>query len=280
MKLLLTSFAIFFSLALGAQSLPTIGEVFDYDINDEFHYESFIPFQPPNGSRSTILDKIYSADSNTVSYQILNHSYTSEMIWASQPYLEYTFTTDTFDIQYTDLDSSIYHYDQNFVNDSARYQDDCNTAITGYDYCVGSFEPICFRRAYGKGLGMVENYHYDPTSGTNQYVMADTRLVYYKKGGVTCGVADTFGLSSPVTVAPVSFEMYPNPVHDHIILQLNLDHAQKQLLSIYNSQGKLVHHESITSSKSKLSLNHLKPGLYFLHLQHNEQVGVQTFIKR
>lgn len=280
MKLLLTSFAIAFSLILGAQPLPTIGEVFDFDIRDEFHYKSFIPHQPPNGVRTLILDKTYSADSNSVSYRIVRRSYTSQVVWSSPPHLDYTFTTDTFNLQFTDLDSSIYHHDQAFLKDTIRDQDDCNTAITGYDYCVGSFEPICYRRNYGLGLGMVEDYHYDPTSGTNQYVMADTRLVYYKKGGVSCGVADTLGLSTIERRALASYEIYPNPAHDYIYLQAVLDPPRDLVVRIYDSQGKLVHQESLTSLERKVSLKNLNPGLYFLHLQSDDQIGMRTFLKK
>lgn len=59
-KSLLTLIVFGLCLSLSGQELMTIGEVFNFEINDEFHSSSNLTGQPPNADRITIINKYYS----------------------------------------------------------------------------------------------------------------------------------------------------------------------------------------------------------------------------
>jgi hypothetical protein len=110
-----------------SQENLTIGEVFDFEINDEFHYEILQRFTSyPEGERILVTDKYYSADSNTVTYIFSRNGYSSWFEDEPEPHLEYSFWNDTKSESYTSLDSSIYHfelymrYDTNAIHNEAK----------------------------------------------------------------------------------------------------------------------------------------------------------------
>lgn len=65
--ILFATLLIFTSIA-SSQELLTIREVFDFEIEDKFHYEGLHPDQPPNAERVTIIDKYYSENGDTLFY--------------------------------------------------------------------------------------------------------------------------------------------------------------------------------------------------------------------
>lgn len=103
------------------QELLTIGETFDFEIEDKFQYESFLPEQPPNADRITITGKYYSVNGDTVFYVQYHNSYFSTVIWYPEPHLEYYFWTRTDTVFYTKLDSCISSYSGGAQYDTSMF---------------------------------------------------------------------------------------------------------------------------------------------------------------
>ncbi len=71
------------------------------------------------------------------------------------------------------------------------------------------------------------------------------------------------------------FMLYPNPASTSIGIQ-SMVNNQWSLVSIYNTQGQLVLTTSNINNQT-LNIENLIPGLYYLHLQSAEGVGVKKF---
>ncbi len=281
MKTLISlSLSLLFCGLMSGQNLMTVADVFDYDIQDEFHYRSYIPNQTPNGRRITVLDKFYASGGDTVFYQMLIQAYSSSLTGGSPPQLNYTFTTDTIDIYYSNLDSTLYHYDPGFAHDTITSTDTCSNLLNGYNYCIGSFEPICYRKKYGAGLGVTESYHSDLGSSTGQSVMEDIRLIYYRKGSLSCGTPDTLGLASPQYRPFESITIYPNPIQSYLHIELKHGSELNRRLAIFDMQGQLLFEKSSVGSPAKIDLSSLPPGNYLLQLKGEGQFWRQPFVKK
>jgi len=63
------------SLTTYSQELMTIGEVFDFEIGDEFQIRGSATGQPPNADWITIIAKEYSTEGDTVFYHRYHDSY-------------------------------------------------------------------------------------------------------------------------------------------------------------------------------------------------------------
>ena len=87
-------------LSVIAQELMTIGEVFSFEIGDQFQTEGTADHQPPNADRITITGKYFSLDNDTLFYIRFHDSYYSEVIWGENPYLEYHFWTKSLEVPY------------------------------------------------------------------------------------------------------------------------------------------------------------------------------------
>lgn len=75
-----------------------------------------------------------------------------------------------------------------------------------------------------------------------------------------------------------AFELFPNPTNGNTILQLLPDMREEELeVFVYNTQGQLLHHESLARRMSvKLDLEKYPKGLYFVKLQGADH----QFVKR
>ena len=151
--------------SLQGQNLLTIGEVFDFEIGDEFHY-AWNDGATPGGDRSEVLWKYVSPNQDTVVYAISHNAYTVVQI-SIPPYGQINFSKWTDTVSYIYLDSSIAWYDYHFNLDSNIYigNDSCGTGINAYDIVIGTFEPDYYKATYGRGLGRTRSYSYSTSSG-------------------------------------------------------------------------------------------------------------------
>ena len=74
--------------------------------------------------------------------------------------------------------------------------------------------------------------------------------------------------------------LFPNPASDHIFLNLKEYHHVKRI-NVLNSSGEMVMErtEPIAEPILKLEISSLKNGLYFLHIQEENRIVVERFIK-
>jgi hypothetical protein len=91
-------------------------------------------------------------------------------------------------------------------------------------------------------------------------------------------------LTIPVTVKlvvgiekeQVSYEAYPNPSIDYIVVNAKAN----SLIAIYNTSGYIVLQDKVISTDLTLSVRHLTPGLYFLYVDDGEKKRVFKIMKQ
>ncbi|MFZ4402296.1 MAG: T9SS type A sorting domain-containing protein [Bacteroidales bacterium] len=272
---------------LKSQTILTKGQIFDFNINDEFHYNN--SNKPPNATRFVIVGKHFSALNDTVFYiEHFDNYYTQ---FSSNPvsHLDYFFNSYNDTVYYTNLDTP---YDSayinwpvndtvgNWFNDTLYYSTYlCGNLIYKYTACIHCiFEGNYYSYQYGQGLGLVESIHQYPG---NPQIDDEYYLKYYKKGTVTCGFPDTTTLSikNYEKIIP-NINIYPNPATSNVTINLQqLTHLQNTTVSIYDIQGKLLLQQNITQPQTELNIASLAKGIYVVKVNNNKQSLVSKFVK-
>jgi hypothetical protein len=252
----LTMFSMLFliiTLNAKSQELTTIGEVFNFNIEDEFHlrgpigqWTSFIT------THEKIIDVNYSLDSNEVNYTIAREVYSTIFgILDTIPYL-----IDTISIEYTNLNSSMFYYDDIFSQDTIHYFDDnlCGAEIYGANHTFDGPEGIgVFERKWGIGIGLVRDYSAAWTGSS------ETELVYYIKNGVECNPANINVGIEPL-LNPSSVSVFPTLFANKLTIESN--YKDELTVSIYSLTGQELLNQQITSSSIQLDLGFVEAGTY------------------
>jgi hypothetical protein len=272
MKTLILSLFSAISLCSYSQGLMTIGEVFDFNIGDKFHYRLPPESVPPAIDRITITGKYFSTDGDTVFYVRYHDSYWTEVDWDTfPPQLLYHFYTESDTVNYTDLDSLISFYDTGFQCDTMYFECDtsvynsteyCGRLINGYYVAANEFEPEIYQKEYGKGIGWVWNYYYS-SSSLPPGVQWDSELFYYQKDGIDCGTPDTMTVSTPELDSEGTIILiYPNPAHDFIYISIPLKIGEITF-TLTDLSGKEILRKSFKGpSTNKILLTSYDPGVY------------------
>jgi hypothetical protein len=272
MKTLILTLFSAISLCSYSQDLMTIGEVFDFNIGDKFHYRIPPESVPPAIDRITIIGKFYSTSEDTVFYVRYHDSYWTEVDWDTfPPQLLYHFYTETDTVNYTDLDSLISFYDTGFQCDTMYFECDtslynsteyCDRLINGYYVAVNEFEPEIYQKEYGKGIGWVWNYYYS-SSSLPPGVQWDSELFYYQEDGIDCGTPDTMMVSTPeLDSGGTLISIYPNPANDFIYLSLP-DKIGVATFILTDLSGREILRESLNSpSADKFQVSSYHSGVY------------------
>jgi hypothetical protein len=192
-----------------AQDTLKVGQVFDFEIGDEFHYMEDVsyynPFVAYKLDRITILDRRYSPGGDTLFYRRQIEGYTQNMIPSTGPYpyeMRYYFHSSEDELKYTNLDSTIFwflaeghfsylkdynHGEHGFeVSDSMVYESGefCQRTINGYQFSDFTLND---RFELGEGLGIT----YLSTEYEECQCHTELRkLQYYRKGNDSCGTPD------------------------------------------------------------------------------------------
>ena len=275
---ILTLIVFGLSLSLSGQELMTTGEVFNYEINDEFHFTSSLNEQPPNADRITIIDKFYSTNGDTVNYVAFHDSYWTTINY-EPPYLTYHFWTDTVTVTYFDLDSSIYYYDIGFQDDTSIYNSAyyCDSLINECEYSVGGgIEPDYYRNSYGRGIGQVAEYM---EYGGVMDPAVNTYLFYYKKNGVECGTPDTTMVGIRNTnLQFTNFEIFPNPTKSSVYIRAK-NSVENFDLFLIDCSGRQIDTYALFGDKNKINLNCVERGIYFLEIINDGEIETFKIIK-
>ena len=264
-----------------AQSYLTIGEVFDFNINDEFHYTR--ENQPSNGERITVIDKYYSINSDTVFYTLHHDIYNVIPDYSvSPPGSIYVFDTIIETIFYSNLNMPIYYMwpqnDPEFVfYDSIKELDTnfCDIEMNSYYIQQYSFEPSWFKRSYGRGIGITLDYWHYQGNGVSQFPVWE-RMIYYKKDSMNCGSPDLTSLGLTNLNGQEDFFIFPNPSDG--IISINNISSQKINIKVFNATGELKYKEQNISSE--IDLSNLSNGIYILEIEINSQFYYERLIKK
>jgi len=276
---------IVFGFEVKSQTTLTIGQVYDYNINDQFHYYTY--GVPPNATRFTIVDKHFSSLNDTVTYVRHFDNYSSQVISAPSPHLEYFFDSYTDTLSIINLDLLI--SDQfstwttndslgDWFNDSSYISSQwCGILIYEYSACVGcNFEGNSYQGQYGQGVGLIKQIHQSPAWPQIDY---QYYLKYYKKGTVSCGIPDmtTVGIKEPLKKF-ADFYIYPNPVKSTFTLQNTSPHNNFQC-SIQNLLGQSIMSVNLSGETNKINISHFESGIYQLVIKTGNEISTIRILK-
>ena len=276
---------MFFGFEGKSQTMPTIGQVYDYNINDEFHYRNFNT--TPNATRFKILGKSFSVLNDTVFYTRLFDNYYTQVTGNPNHPINTFFDSYIDTIFYTNLDTLINAQFQNWpidsngnwFNDTVYFSPEmCGRLIYEFNACTDCIlDGTYYNQKYGQGIGPVLLY---TQSATPQYD-EHNYLIYYKKDTTECGTPDTTVITNLESVkAKSNVLVYPNPASSYITIDiLRPNHMQNPIISVYSLSGQLIMQQSLSSIKTKIYIGNLSKGIYILKLISNEDTEEIKFLK-
>lgn len=274
-----------FSAEVKSQTTLTIGQVYDYNINDQFHYYTY--GVSPNATRFTVTDKQFSALNDTVTYVRHFDNYSTQVISDPSPHLEYFFDSYTDTLSITNLDSLI--SDQfstwttndslgDWFNDSSYISSQwCGILIYEYSACLGcNFEGNSYQGQYGQGVGLIKQIHQSPAWPQIDY---QYYLKYYKKGTVSCGTPDltTVGIKEPLKKV-ADFIIYPNPVESTFTLQNESPYDNFQC-SLQNLLGQIIMTINLRGETNIIDISKFEGGIYQLVITTCDKISTIKIIK-
>ncbi|MFZ4400801.1 MAG: T9SS type A sorting domain-containing protein [Bacteroidales bacterium] len=276
----LSFFLLFSFLILEAESqpIPTIRQIFDFNVNDEFQSIDETPiYAPLYGYQSIILNKTFSNDSNTVSYSAIHNSYSI----TPGPNPVFSYHSDTINYSISNLDSLITTLIPHFTIDSCNRLHD--TVYTAANYCNKiiykntrcnncCFEGTYYEEIYGVGLGRVYYFRRHAADADIKYY-----LRYFKKGNQYCGTPDPHftGINSYDRFNNI-ISIFPNPSNSTINIITNLDYK----LSLVDITGKSILNQiSRNKNETLLDISFLKNGMYFITIETQNGICSRKLIK-
>jgi hypothetical protein len=270
--LIILTFLMALFVRSNAQPLLTIGEVFDYEIGDEFQTKWdgwHTGIYGPRTDRYKVIGKSYSTNNDTVLYTIIKDGYQ----WVDLPPATCFYWSDTINAIYTHLDSAISYYDDHFFmfTNSVHYNGpDCGIlSMNGWNYNWGPYD---WWKTYGKGLGLIsQGYVQIPTGEW-------TILFYYKKNGISCGTPDLTGVGIEETISEADFTITCAPATTSIHL-INRSDQPKYRCELFNSVGQLILQTELSGEDNYLYISHFKAGLYIIHVFCGNKQTTLKFIK-
>ena len=270
MKNILPLLIVFTSLSLEAQQIFTVGEVYNFQIGDEFGYQDFASGY--SYSTTTLkLQKVLSRQDSTnalgdtvsIIYQFMvQEKFTNSVSPSSNYDTSYQYTETVIHL----TDSVIAPCDP--LNCYYNINNDTFTLMAGCTFLSCTQWPTnttCTdsRTFYVKNLGMVKTGNC--TGSYPDFFVTGSNLVYYKHGNTTCGTAPlTFtGFETPTETANGIF-VYPNPATN----QLNITGiAPKTELIITNLGGEILYKTTVQNKTETIDIATLPAGMYFLNKQ-------------
>lgn len=258
------------STGLKCQSVSTIGEIYDFEINDIFHTkESGSTYSSGFVKYSNILisGKYYSANNNNVFYTRSIYTYYEG---SDNPNGSFNSSVDT--ISYTNLNSLLGNID------SVYYSGNYNGRKVNLNQ-TQLYEDQYLDKYFIDGCGGKYGNLYYFVSDEGHVTRNDLNLLYFKKG------LEEWGTPNYITSVenPNSkqyFKVYPNPASTELILDLGDLNNSPCTGIIYSITGKRIEQFSFLSiEKRQLDVSTLNKGLYIIQLNIDGDFYNARFVK-
>jgi len=263
-------FAILLSICitpinLKSQNISTVGEIYNFDIGDIFHF-NFYGNGPGYGMSSVtnieVIDFYYSQNSDTIFYirDIDYKEYSSE-----NPQTTYEYYIDT--IFYANLDSLIH---SGFIDSVYTNENLYNGRIIN-NVSYGNEDTWLLRFVAGCGR-VVTNF-----TSWGETLHSEDELVYYKKG------EEEWGTPMPVSIEnikanAIDIKIYPNPSTDYITIRLN--DLINSTLTITSLSGNKIKTIELITNLTSIDISSLNSGIFLLSIKKDEQVYYKKFMKK
>lgn len=271
----------------------TVGEVYDFDVGDVFHYK----YAPGGNStyyliyhhyRRTVINKTYSQNADTVFYTFETNNYSTYQ-GPDVPDSMAIHPIYSFDKYYTHLDTNIIYGTEVLINTldtHLLYQSDSISAMGGaYELYLSIYEsPHCdstslninsdaqygisinknYTNQFAKGLGLISQgiSEWDgiELTETNSYY----KQVYYKKASNECGTKNNLNLED-FNKQPLFYWLDQNVLN----VQFEDEFDEKYTLRIIDQYGRLIIEKQAQGAWLQTDLSQLKPGVYFAVIELN-----------
>jgi hypothetical protein len=135
-------------------------------------------------------------------------------------------------------------------------------------------EPHAFSTSGGVATGF---------SGIVGYTVGQLFYTYYagEKGSVTEGIQQAFDIEIDTAAEntnniQLSFMLYPNPVHEYLIVNIESEKWKNATYQLFDSQGKLLETNQMYESETFISMGNYLSSTYFLQIKQ-ENTLVKTF---
>lgn len=274
-------------------SILTVGEVYDFQIGDVFHYKysKLRNSEDDYKQKLKILDKQYKGpNQDTLVYRILQEKLNHTGKFKDNAPV-YQSSIDTITRQYNQLSSPI-------LKDINPYEDDslspvkrldtlwgkylCSQAINGYElvWTPSNNYERTIKQKWGKGLGLLLRMKSDNDRGRGS--SRTKQLVFYnKQNGDSCGDRveienkksgkNSYGSSAIVKV-------YPNPTSSEMNLLFRNDSINKRHIKIYDRTGQPILIKKCPKNAVNLDISHISPGFYWLKTHANGKIITKKLI--
>jgi|GEM_PF-1607604 len=250
-------------------------EIYDFDVNDEFHISINENNGPIDYLNIKILSKNIQGDSVTYTREIDRESNIYDgSIW---PPIRTSYNHYTDTVTYSNINQLIGGLPQAFSSDSTYTHSLHNmtsnqTNRYGYtlskpDYHYQFENKYCYsssstERTFMKGCGSVD-YKSDNVNGSPNFTLE--QLIYYKKG------SQTWGNPHIITNIPINrnsksqFKVYPNPAKNKIQIELI---NPTEYARIFDLNGRLLKYIQFPQSPNlSIDISDIDIGLYIIELK-------------
>jgi len=232
---LLTAFIFISCQLVFSQDTLTVGQVYDFDVGDEFHYEtSFTQILGFQLRRVYIDDKSVSDNGDTIFYSGReNHFSSFQQAGNSGMWQDFTRS-------YTNLDSVLGWSSacKNIDPCILEFEFDtfCDIPIMRINRRSGliGFEENSRTLGYGAGLGQI----LDADQVDDGNVNITQRLIYYKKLSGECGSPNY--TSSLYRLLPAQVYVYPNPCNTEVFISSADLNGTETKVQVTDLNGKIM----------------------------------------
>lgn len=258
-------------VSLSAQDFSTWGEIYDYEVGDEFHFTHDIyeiilmhGYSYEWTINIEILNKEVAADSNSVVYTRHYKSFYTQ-----------TVPSGTYSLYYDYIDYKTYNnLDSLLIADSVYYGSSYNGRKQSIFHWGISYDEHIIDK-YVEGCGHAYHDSWIWIIGGDHLRMEILDLVYYKKGDEEWGTPQiVVGLEENVK-DEVGVWIYPNPAREKIHLSFSENVAIAEA-KVYSQIGKEV--LVVYTEFDNIDISQLKSGLYFVEVLTNKGRNVQKLI--
>ena len=235
----------------------TRAQVYDFEVGDVFQVSTLGAAKGPGPTRiDTITAKYYSADMDTLYYNVSTLTFTPESPW-TEPSYNYGQVTRVF----TNLDNPASHYgfaesclpssDTSFTNYCGAYVEQFHSNAD--ETC---FEAVQWHSELHQGLGGPYYYRYDPVANGTPLEWFAKQLTYFN----TSQYGECGSYSGPNGIKEINgnihVSIYPNPALNELVIYTDLNNWK---YSIYTYEGKIIATENVFQRINIVDVSALKP---------------------
>lgn len=112
-------------------------------------------------------------------------------------------------------------------------------------------------------------------SGSVSYTIGQVDFISASgaNGNINQGVQQPYEIFGPlelINIEGLSIEVYPNPTHEFVYVELDNSKIENARILLYDVNGRLIKGNLITSEKSEINMAELATGNYYIEISSND----------